>query len=179
MFGEIEILKIVTNRLEENNIQYMITGSIAMTYYAMPRMTRDLDIIVELETKDAERFYNLFKDDFYISPNLVREEIENRGMFNIIHLRELSKVDFILRKNSEYRKIEFNRRKKVKIDDVEVWIVSIEDLVLSKLFWAKESHSEMQLADVKNLLKAETEMDYIERWSKKLGIFELLQETLN
>ena len=179
MFGEIEILKIVTNRLEENNIQYMITGSIAMTYYAMPRMTRDLDIVVELETKDAESFYDLFKDDFYISLNMVREEIGHRGMFNIIHFRKISKVDFILRKNSEYRRTEFNRRKKVKIDGVEVWIVSIEDLILSKLFWAKDSHSEMQLADVKNLLKAETEMDYIERWSKKLGIFELLQETLN
>lgn len=108
MFGEIEVLKIVTNRLDENNIHYMITGSVAMTYYAMPRMTRDIDIIVELEIKDVERFYNLFKNDSYISPNMVREEIENRGMFNIIHFQELTKVDFILRKQSEYRRIEFN-----------------------------------------------------------------------
>ena len=173
------MLKIVTNRLDENNIHYMITGSVAMTYYAMPRMTRDIDIIVELEIKDVERFYNLFKDDFYISPNMVREEIENRGMFNIIHLQELTKVDFILRKQSEYRRIEFNTRKKVKIDDINVWIVSIEDLILSKLFWAKDSHSEMQLSDVKNLLREKTDMDYIEKWAKKLEIFGLLQEVLN
>lgn len=84
-----------------------------------------------------------------------------------------------MRKDSEYRRTEFKRRKKVKIDDIDVWIVSIEDLILSKLSWAKESHSEMQLADVKNLLKEKTDMDYIEKWAKRLGVFELLQEVSN
>jgi len=32
----------------------MLTGSMAMNYYAQPRMTRDIDIVVELERMSAK-----------------------------------------------------------------------------------------------------------------------------
>ena len=57
-----------------------------------------------------------------------------------------------MRKSSEYRRLEFDRRQKIQILDFATWIVSKEDLIISKLFWAKDSHSELQLRDVKNLL---------------------------
>ena len=56
------------------------------------------------------------------------------------------------------------------------WIVSKEDLVLSKLFWAKDSHSEQQLNDVKNLLATGGDRDYIERWTAELGVASLWKE---
>jgi hypothetical protein len=62
------------------------------------------------------------------------------------------KVDFIVRKQDEYRRVEFERRQKVAILDFTTCIVSKEDLIISKLWWAKDSHSELQLGDVKNLL---------------------------
>jgi hypothetical protein len=35
-------------------VQYMLTGSFALAYYATPRMTRDLDIVVQLREVDVE-----------------------------------------------------------------------------------------------------------------------------
>jgi hypothetical protein len=32
----------------------MLTGSMAMNYYAQPRMTRDIDIVVELTPQDRD-----------------------------------------------------------------------------------------------------------------------------
>jgi len=49
MLSELEILRDVCVRLEKAQIEYMLTGSMAMNYYAQPRMTRDIDIVVELE----------------------------------------------------------------------------------------------------------------------------------
>lgn len=54
-------------------------------------------------------------------------------MFNLIHAQSIIKVDFIIRKNHEYRLAEFKRRKKITIADFTTYIVSIEDLIISKL----------------------------------------------
>lgn len=62
------------------------------------------------------------------------------------------KVDCIVRKSSAYRRVEFDRKKRVPILDFTTYIVSKEDLTISKLFWAKDSRSEIQLGDVKDLL---------------------------
>ena len=115
MLEELNILKIVAGRLNKKAVPYMVTGSVAMNYYAEPRMTRDIDMVVELEQKDAKTIYNLFSDDFYISLDVIEQEIEIRGIFSIIHLEEIVKIDFIIRKESEYRELEFNRRRKVKM----------------------------------------------------------------
>lgn len=40
----------------------------------------------------------------------------------------------------------------------------------------KDSHSELQLRDVKNLASTGCDMDYIERWTKNLGLLKLWQE---
>jgi hypothetical protein len=50
---EIEVLRIVTERLEAAEMPYMVTGSMALGVYAVPRMTRDIDLVVELAAADA------------------------------------------------------------------------------------------------------------------------------
>ncbi len=61
---------------------------------------------------------------------------------------------------------------------VSVWIVSKEDLIISKLYWARDSHSEFQLRDVKNLLVSGYDVAYLEQWTRELGLYDLLQECL-
>ena len=75
MSEELEVLKEVTRRLDRANIGYMITGSIATNFYTVPRMTRDIDIIVELFEQDIGRFIPLFKNDFYLEPQTVGEAV--------------------------------------------------------------------------------------------------------
>lgn len=53
-------------------------------------------------------------------------------------------------------------------------VTSPEDLILSKICWMKETMSETQMRDVKNLLRAEgLDMDYIEEWRGRLGLEEI------
>ena len=57
-------------------------------------------------------------------------------------------------------------------------VVTAEDLLLSKLAWAAESRSEIQLQDVRNLIRSVADLDwtYIERWATELTLGELLRE---
>ncbi len=178
MIDELEVLKIVTKRLESANISYMISGSIAANFYTTPRMTRDIDIVIEVEQNDAEKFFSLFSDDFYVDMNSIRDAISEKRMFNIIHNEGIVKVDFIIRKDTEYRKLEFARKRSIAFEGSQINITAPEDLVISKLYWAKDSLSEMQIMDVRNILKTvpDIDIDYIERWIKKLGLEDIYKE---
>jgi len=178
MSEELDILKIVTERLNIENIPYMVSGSIAANYYTVPRMTRDIDIVVELKGTDTDKFVSLFAKDFYLDKETVESEILGKGMFNLIHNQYVIKIDFIIRKDTEFQNSAFSRRKKVLIEDAPIWFISAEDLVLAKLLWAKDSHSELQIKDIKNLLTTVDNLDkrYIEDWILKLNLGEIYNE---
>ncbi len=46
---ELLALQDVCRRLDDAGIAYMLTGSLAMSYYARPRMTRDIDLVIALD----------------------------------------------------------------------------------------------------------------------------------
>ena len=171
---EIKIFREVINKLNDNNAPYMVSGSVAMNYYTVPRMTRDVDIVIEIN--DIESFYNAFKNGYYIDKRAVSDAVRDRFMFNIIHLEEAIKIDFIIKKDTEYRKTEFERRRQVDIDGLKVFIVSIEDLIISKLLWSKDSRSDFQINDIKNLLKEKIDLEYLEKWIGELGIEDFYRE---
>lgn len=178
MINELDVLRIVVKRLESAGIPYMITGSIAANFYTTPRMTRDIDIVIEVEEKDAEILFLLFFNDFYVDKDSIKNAIRTKQIFNIIHNEGIVKVDFIIRKDSNYRKIEFKRRRSMVFEELKIHITSPEDLILSKLFWAKESLSEIQIRDVRNLLKTvhNLDVDYVEKWVRELGLGEVYNE---
>ena len=59
MLEETEVLKLVCKTLDESNIPYMLTGSFAANFYATPRMTRDIDLVIEIVT--FARYYYAFE----------------------------------------------------------------------------------------------------------------------
>ncbi|MEW6039901.1 MAG: hypothetical protein AB1633_00070 [Elusimicrobiota bacterium] len=181
MTEELEVLKIVTERLNKENIVYMISGSIALNLYTSPRMTRDIDIVVDLKDADIDRFIKIFQKDFYVDKEMIYEAKRQTGMFNLIHNEYVVKIDFIIKKTSEYQETAFLRKKNISIENSPMWFISPEDLVISKLNWARDSYSEMQLKDVRNLLQTMDNIDfqYIEKWVEKLNLIEIYQKIGN
>lgn len=176
MQNELDIVRDVSARLEQGDLAYMLTGSMAMNYYAQPRMTRDIDLVVALTPQDTDTVVQLFTPDYYVSREAVSSSIALASLFNLIHQESVIKVDCIVRKNTPYRCAEFERRTRITIEDFSTWIVSKEDLIISKLWWAKDSHSELQLRDVKNLTDTGCDTIYVEEWTKELGLFALWKE---
>jgi hypothetical protein len=174
--NEIDIVRDVSQRLEQGGFSFMLTGSMAMNYYATPRMTRDIDLVVALQPDDAEQVENLFTPDYYVAREAIDQSMAHQSMFNLVHQASVIKVDVIIRKSSPYRLGEFNRRKRIQIEDFSTWIVSKEDLIISKLWWAKDSRSEIQLQDVANLIATGIDDRYIGKWITKLELQSLWKE---
>lgn len=166
-----KLLHKVTRSLEEADIPYMLSGSIALNRYSIPRMTLDIDLVIELNANNLETFLNIFSGKYYMNADTVKQEAQRAGMFNIIDFESGLKIDFIVRKNTEYRIHEFKRRKKEKIEDIEVWMASPEDLIISKIEWIQQLQSDKQMTDIRNLLSLpEIDHDYILDWCKKLNL---------
>ncbi|PAW75203.1 MAG: hypothetical protein B9S38_02255 [Verrucomicrobiia bacterium Tous-C4TDCM] len=178
MLSELELLLDVSQRLEEAGLDYMLTGSMALNHYAQPRMTRDIDFVLVLLLKDLDILPRIFGEEFYFSPEAAREAILHQSCFNVIHQESLIKIDFMIRKREDYRLVEFERRRRIEVAGVPLWIVSKEDLILSKLDWARQSQSERQLSDVENLLATGADMEYLQTWSRKLNLTAMLTRVL-
>lgn len=176
MTEELDVLKIISERLTSLSMPFMLTGSFALGYYAKPRMTRDLDFVVAVMAQQVGALVVAFSSDFYVDEDAARDAVRAQRMFNLMHLASGVKVDLIVRKDSEYRQVEFARRKSVELAGVSTWIASREDLILSKLVWARDADSELQKRDVSTLIDGSVDWPYLRDWAPKLGVEDLLQE---
>ena len=166
----------VCQRLDGAGIAYMLTGSLAMSYYARPRMTRDIDLVIALEAAQTGRLIGALGEGYHADAAAIAAAIGVGRPWNLIHLPSVVKIDLIPRKDSDYRRAEFERRRRVELAGVELWIVSVEDLIISKLEWSLESRSEQQRRDVGLLLEAPLDRAYLDGWAARLGLQAWLKE---
>ncbi len=166
----LDLLQRVCKSLDDSNIPYMISGSIALNIYSIPRMTRDIDIVIELIDKRVDEFITLFPDS-YFNKDTIKEEIKRQGMFNIIDHHTGFKIDFILRKDTDYFKQAFEKRQRIKEMDIELWVIRLDDLIIAKIIWIQQYQSEKQMVDIENLLLNPTkDLVYIKNWCDKLNL---------
>lgn len=164
------VLHDFVERVEKLGIAYMLTGSMAMMRYAVFRQTADIDVVIELLEKDKADFIKSFETDYYIPLQSLSRAIETNRMFNIINFETAFKIDCVLKKSTDFQKSAFERRERTDYYGRDIWIITKEDLILSKLLWAKDSLSELQFRDIKNLMQSGFDENYAENWIERLGI---------
>ena len=100
---ELDVLRDLTGRLERLGVQFMLTGSLAMNYYAQPRMTRDIDVVIAIDEGRVDQFIKSFDADYYLDRKTIKEAISRRGMFNLIHNATIVKIDCVVLKTDAFR----------------------------------------------------------------------------
>ncbi len=168
-----EILKLLhslTIELDTLDIPYMITGSIALNFYTIGRATRDIDVVVNMREEHIDRFVSGLAD-FYFNKNTIIDEVQRRGMFNIIDTISGFKIDIILLKDHGYAIEAFNRRVIFENLGFRVYVCSAEDLIIAKLLWIQQIKSDRQIDDIRMLLAIEgLDMNYLRTWCNKLQL---------
>ena len=174
---EHSIFHIFTSRLNIFNIRYMITGSVAVIVYGELRMTHDIDLVMELEYEDTERFVDAFPmDTFYCPPaEVIKVELGRsfRGHFNLIHHETGFKADIYLRGRDPLHEWALNNRKKTDFDGEYIWVAPVEYVILRKLEYYKEGKSEKHLRDIKGILSISADdinFEELEKRVESLGL---------
>jgi hypothetical protein len=167
-------LRKVVEILDEAGVPYMLTGSLASAYYAVPRATQDLDMVIEAEGSGIDHIVQGLRDaGCYVDRDAALEAQRTHGQFNAIDPTSGWKVDLIVRKDRAYSRVEFSRRERVSLLDVQVAIASLEDVLIAKLEWSRLGDSALQRRDVLQLLERTWEQidhSYVEKWVTELGL---------
>lgn len=165
----------VLERLEALGFRWYVTGSWALGTYAEPRMTRDIDIVLDVPRREYDvTIRPAFEPDFLVNDPI---DLGGRWMGGLIHKREIVRVDLMFGRTDPWSRSAMERRRRLEHPDLGlVWNISAEDLVLAKLEWS-EGTSELQLRDVRSVIRLVVDLDwpYLEQYAAILGIGDRLE----
>jgi hypothetical protein len=164
----------VLDALAIAGVPYMLTGSFASAFHGAPRTTQDVDIVIAPTLGSLQKLVKQFpEEEYYVSRDAALQAYGAESLFNVIDLNSGWKIDFIIRKSRPFSLKEFERRREADMLGTRLYIASAEDVILSKLEWAKMSSSERQVNDVAGILRTQgdtLDLEYVERWMAALGL---------
>ncbi len=175
----LDVALVLHQVLGKLQIPYYITGGVAAVAYGEPRTTRDLDMVIRIDLGDLDRLVmELENAGFYESGS---EEVRT-GQMRILHQERIERADLMVAGSEEFDQIQFERRQSIKVaEEVSLYYVSPEDLVLNKLLWRRNSLSDQQWRDVLGILKVQSEIldiSYLREWASRLDLIEVLDQAM-
>lgn len=179
--GERDIIDKLAKLFRKYKVNYLLTGSYAVSYWGRPRATHDIDFIVETKASELSAILNVVKGlgkDFDFDKSQIELAVKDRWQFNVFHDETGIKIDFWVVKDDDFERKKFQRKVTTKVFDEKISIISAEDLILTKLLWNKQISSERHLRDcvgIWQVQKGRLDLAHLKSWAKKLGVVELLQ----
>jgi hypothetical protein len=165
---------------QQHGIRFHLTGGIASVYYGEPRMTQDIDIVIDNAQVAAALDWFLVsidESDFIFDGDSVRRAVADGGMFQLLDGVESLKLDIYPR---ELIPGELDRSVLRKVfEDQALPLASCADVGASKLVWiSKGSHKSRR--DLRQLFRLASAADRssIERLAEQLDLAPLLAEVL-
>lgn len=157
----------IANAFSENNIPYIILGGQAVLLYGEPRLTKDIDITLGLNIDAVDRVVDILKKIAVVPiPEDFHQFVKRTMVLPLIEKSFGIRVDIIF-SFSEFERSAIKRAHIVKIDDTDVHYVSLEDLIIFKVFSGRPRDRE----DVRVILIKNKEIDstYIKNKLKELS----------
>jgi hypothetical protein len=173
MRSEREFLVDVLARLNRIGIDYMLTGSMASSYWGIPRTTHDLDIVLVMKPDQVDRLVAAFQPGFFIQRDSVRSAFQPPFQFNILDEQSALKAGFWLLRESDFEATAFHRRAQVMLFDTSAWTATAEDVILHKLYWNSLNPSDRQLGDAAGVYAVQgslLDLDYLGHWAAILKV---------
>jgi len=177
---ELNLFKIFTSRLNEFGVRYMVTGAVAIVIYGEPRLTHDIDLVVDLKREDAEKIVQAFpSEEFYCPPiEVINLEIDRplRGHFNLIHYETGFKADIYTLGQDELHHWAMANRKSFQMEEEPIWVAPSEYVIVRKLEYYREGGSVKHLTDIANMIEISSEHINFEQLQNKIKDYALERE---
>jgi len=177
----------VARAFAELDIQYFVGGSVASSFHGATRSTMDVDIIARLEASSVGPFLEKLGQEYYASESAIREAIQQKSCFNLIHFPTAFKIDVFIFKGRKFDHDSLKRAIHGGLDSesgIEFPIASPEDIIISKLEWYQlgNESSERQWQDVVRvmmLLGDTADIVYLKSSAISVKVVGLLQRLLD
>ena len=172
-----EILQLVCTYLNENNINYVIVGGVAVMYHGVPRTTVDIDLILQMEDEQISPFTEFLNSKgFAASATDIRAAFNEQSHSTSFFRDTLLRLD-IQGINSDFDEMTLDRAILVDLFGTSVRIGSAEDALVNKILF----QGEQDMRDALGILKRNHEnldFEYIRSTCRILGILDFLEQFL-
>jgi len=174
-----DFLGYVVSVLEQLDIPYMVVGGFAAITYGEPRLTLDVDIVVDMRYSHVDPFVAAFPiPDYYVSREGILDSLAGRYPFNVIQPHTGAKVDLVPLSEDLRVRITFTRRQRIVYDEVTgraAYFATAEDIIVAKLHAHQETGSEKHLRDARGIVVMQwgrLNLDDVTRWACAAGVEE-------
>jgi hypothetical protein len=142
----IDTLGQVVDALEEMEVAYAVTGSVASSVHGEPFSSMDADLIVLASTQDAARLSARLTPRFYAPEDMLVDAAAGHTFANVVDNRTGLKIDLSFVGDDPFLREVLRRRVRARIGThpTEFWFVTPEDVILMKLLWRKDTQSAKQ-----------------------------------
>ncbi|MDB9323972.1 hypothetical protein PN483_21590 [Nodularia spumigena CS-591/04] len=167
---------------ESTSIPYYVSGGVASSLHGEPRSTRDLDLVISVQSDQIDVLVATLEDAGYYCPAGAVEGLKQgrERMLNITHTETIANADLYITDVSPFAVSQMARRRLIDVEGIPAfWVASPEDTILQKLRWGRGSQSEKQWRDVLGILKLQAEsLDYmyLAEWSEHLDLIDALNQ---
>lgn len=181
-YGQRDILLTIAKLLAQNHISYLLSGSLAVSYYGFPRATHDIDFVIEVLLQDLNKLSKTLSKlgkEYVYNKTGIKLALKDRSQFDLFHQGTGIKIDFWIAGNSAFAKIKQRRAKEIIFNKQKIRTITAEDLILTKLLWCKKLKSERHLRDCRGILqvwKEKIDEKYLLFWIKKLHLQRFYKE---
>jgi hypothetical protein len=181
-----QALSPVAAAFDELSIPYRVGGSVASSALGVARTTLDIDLCADVQIEHAAALEERLTDAYYVDAAMIREAVQRRDSFNLIHLATMLKIDVFVKKQRRFDREAFERfvLEPLGADPARRFPISTaEDVVLFKLDWYRlgNTTSQKQWDDVLGVLRLQgdaLDRGYLDRWARELGVADLLERAL-
>jgi hypothetical protein len=179
-----DLMRMAVEVLERLDIPYLVVGSAASSIYGEPRMTQDIDIVIDPTSAQLDQLCAAFPpDDYYVSVDAAHDALRTRTQFNVIHPESAHKIDFIIAGQDEWGRSQITRGNRVALlPGLRGVAGAPEDVILSKMMYYREGGSEKHLRDITGMLRISSgkiDLADIQKWAEKLGLDEVWQAVVS
>ena len=160
-----KILSKIGASLKKHNIPYMIIGGQAVLLYGEPRLTRDIDITLGVNTEYVDELLKVIRElSLKPIPENIKLFIQQTMVLPALEEITGIRVDFIF-SFTTYEIEAIKRARKITIMGQEVCFASPEDVIIHKIFAGRPRDIE----DVRSIILKNSDMDiqYLRRWLKE------------
>jgi len=174
-----DLLRKIAVTLDKLGVLYAVVGSTASTIYGEPRLTNDIDVVLDLQPQDVESFCSEFPEaEFYLSRAAVESAVRKRFQFNIIHPSSGFKIDCILAGDNAFDQSQLRRAVRLPWEGgaFAVRFAAPEDVIIKKMEFFRLGQSEKHTRDICGILKEQEDRidrDYIRQWAEQMGLVEI------
>ena len=171
----------VLNRLE---ISYMVGIGFAAILYGEPRLTIDVDVVVNIKLGQVRSLVAAFPiPDYYASEESIRDSLQRRYPFNIIPPATGAKIDLVPLPGDPFSRLAFQRRQRLTYDEAghSAMFIAAEDLLVAKLIAHQGTGSDKHLRDARGILMTQwgtLNLEAVRRNARASGVLEQWQDVL-